>query len=243
MTTLHLLSIYPFAGVALAAILPSDFRLLMAESPEEVIGRIENSDQVICLVDMTANISLCDIQAIRTAAPRARVVLWAEEVSIELAAQAMGAGVYGVLRKSLPPATLVDVLHSVAAGELCFDKSITDAYISARQVRLTPREAQLCALLAMGLRNKEMGYALEISEGTVKVYLSRLFDKTGCEDRLELALWTMKNFGGARVGTIQEQAVNPTLRMILVPKEPPTTESGRLRPMRGIEGTRSQKLA
>jgi len=43
------------------------------------------------------------------------------------------------------------------------------------------------------LKNKELGQALDISEGTVKVYLSRLFKKLGLKDRFELALFGLKN--------------------------------------------------
>jgi DNA-binding NarL/FixJ family response regulator len=34
---------------------------------------------------------------------------------------------------------------------------------------------------------------MNITEGTTKAYLSRLFEKTGAGDRLELAVYAMKN--------------------------------------------------
>ena len=43
------------------------------------------------------------------------------------------------------------------------------------------------------MKNKEIATALTISEGTVKVYLSRLFQKLGVKDRFELALYGLKN--------------------------------------------------
>lgn len=43
------------------------------------------------------------------------------------------------------------------------------------------------------MKNKEIATALNISEGTVKVYLSRLFQKLGVKDRFELALYGLKN--------------------------------------------------
>ena len=46
---------------------------------------------------------------------------------------------------------------------------------------------------SQGLKNKEIATALTISEGTVKVYLSRLFQKLGVKDRFELALYGLKN--------------------------------------------------
>ena len=63
------------------------------------------------------------------------------------------------------------------------------------RVKVSPRESQLVALVAQGLRNKEIAYRLSISEGTVKVYLSKLFTKLGVEDRYQLALHGLKNLG------------------------------------------------
>jgi DNA-binding CsgD family transcriptional regulator len=60
-------------------------------------------------------------------------------------------------------------------------------------VALTQREGQLVSLLSQGLKNKEIATTLMISEGTVKVYLSRLFQKVGVKDRFELALFGLKN--------------------------------------------------
>ena len=51
----------------------------------------------------------------------------------------------------------------------------------------------MVSLLAQGLKNKEIAYAMTLSEGTVKVYLSRLFQKVGANDRFDLALYALKN--------------------------------------------------
>ena len=60
------------------------------------------------------------------------------------------------------------------AGELWFEKALTDSFLCARRVALTQREGQLVSLLSQGLKNKEIATTLMISEGTVKVYLSRV---------------------------------------------------------------------
>src|SRR5450432_2214071 len=65
--------------------------------------------------------------------------------------------------------------------------------MSASRYSQTRSEGQLVTLLAQGLKNKEIATALNISEGTVKVYLSRLFQKLGVKDRFELALYGLKN--------------------------------------------------
>src|SRR5208283_3565117 len=74
-----------------------------------------------------------------------------------------------------------------------FDKTLTASFLSAKMIALTKREGQLVTLLSQGLKNKEIATALSISEGTVKVYMSRLFQKLGVKDRFELALYGLKN--------------------------------------------------
>jgi hypothetical protein len=51
----------------------------------------------------------------------------------------------------------------------------------------------LVTLLSQGLKNKEIATVLCVSENTVKVYLSRLFQKVGVKDRFELALYGLRN--------------------------------------------------
>ena len=58
---------------------------------------------------------------------------------------------------------------------------------------LTPREIEICKLLALGRRNSQIASALGISEGTVKVYNSDLFKKLHRYSRLEVALFVREN--------------------------------------------------
>jgi DNA-binding CsgD family transcriptional regulator len=63
-------------------------------------------------------------------------------------------------------------------------------------VTLSRRQSQILALLVQGLKNKEIATQLGISEGTVKCYLTKLFDKVGAKDRFELALFGLRNLRG-----------------------------------------------
>jgi DNA-binding CsgD family transcriptional regulator len=65
-------------------------------------------------------------------------------------------------------------------------------------VALSRREGELVSLLSQGLKNKEIASQLSIGEGTVKVYLSELFEKVGVKDRFELALYGLKNLTSAQ---------------------------------------------
>jgi DNA-binding CsgD family transcriptional regulator len=63
----------------------------------------------------------------------------------------------------------------------------------AKTVSLTNRESQLVTLLTQGLKNKEIANCLGITEGTVRIYLSKLFAKIGARDRFEVAVFGLKN--------------------------------------------------
>jgi len=65
-------------------------------------------------------------------------------------------------------------------------------------VALSRRQTQLLSLLVQGLKNREIATELGISEGTVKAYLTTLFEKVGARDRFELALYGLKNLINVR---------------------------------------------
>ena len=51
---------------------------------------------------------------------------------------------------------------------------------------ITQREKEICTLMVEGLTNKQIAQKLYISEGTVKNYISNIYDKTGIHDRVKL---------------------------------------------------------
>lgn len=57
---------------------------------------------------------------------------------------------------------------------------------------LSPRQRTLVELVRLGLRNREIAEKLEVTEGTVKTYMSALFKKAGVRNRTELALWASR---------------------------------------------------
>lgn len=60
-------------------------------------------------------------------------------------------------------------------------------------VNLTYREKKILYFLTNGLSNQEMASQLFTSEKTVKTTLQRLFEKTGCTNRVRLALYAERN--------------------------------------------------
>jgi DNA-binding NarL/FixJ family response regulator len=54
---------------------------------------------------------------------------------------------------------------------------------------LTIRERQIVGLIRFGKPNKEIAHQLHLTEGTIKEYLNRIFQKAEVSNRTELAVW------------------------------------------------------
>jgi len=200
MIRVFLFSDQPILAKGLEAVFASSERFQLcgvSSAPADAIERLRALIPEIIVVDLTAEVSLETLAEFREAATQSKMVLWAEHIEPEMAYQAMGLGVRGVMRKNLASDLQMKCLERVRDGELWFEKSLTDTFLSSERVVLTRRESQLVTLLAQGLKNKEIAFTLGISEGTVKVYLSRLFQKVGVKDRFELALFGLKNLSSS----------------------------------------------
>ena len=172
------------------------FELLsVCSSLPELRGAAAALNPHIVLLDFTSELPPEGLGQIDARLLRSSVVLWVHEIPAEMALHAMSMGVRGILRSTLAPELILRCLQKVHQGELWFEKALVDDQADAHKAGLTGREIQLIRLLALGLKNKEIASTLSITEGTVKVYLSRLFQKLGVKDRFELALYGMKHPG------------------------------------------------
>jgi DNA-binding NarL/FixJ family response regulator len=158
------------------------------------VDHVRTSHPGVALVEVTTAVTFATLSKLKTTAGHAPIVLWVDVASVELVSQALAVGVRGILRKSLPVELQIKCLRNVAAGDLWVEQALCDQLLSSTRVNLTRRERQLMSLLTEGLKNKEIAYALRLTEATVKVYFSRLFLKVGVHDRFELALMALKNF-------------------------------------------------
>ena len=67
----------------------------------------------------------------------------------------------------------------------CHDRESAESYLELLSC-MTKREKEICTLLARGLNNRQIADELYISEGTVKNYVSSIYEKTGIHDRAKL---------------------------------------------------------
>jgi DNA-binding NarL/FixJ family response regulator len=147
----------------------------------------------LLLLELSPQLNLSQLKRIASIDSRTAIILWFESVSGEYLSQAMALGVQGALNKTSSVATHLECLRAVADGYLWIDREANRRLLSTSRVALAPRERQVTGLVAQGLSNKEIAWSMGITEGTVKVYLSKLFDKVGVTDRFELALLALKN--------------------------------------------------
>ncbi len=196
MSTVLLFTDEPILAAGMRRILENAPGLEMAghcDCLDDLGEQIQLLQPDILLVDLTSDVTFGVLSNLRDAAGPAKIVLWVLNISTELALQSVSLGVRAIAGRTLPTDTLIRCLQAVTAGELWFEKALTDSIVTARRYSLTRREGQLISLLSQGLKNKEIAFQLHISEGTVKVYMSRLFQKLGVNDRFELALYGLKN--------------------------------------------------
>jgi DNA-binding NarL/FixJ family response regulator len=233
MTRVLLYSDEPILSKGLEAVLRQEPEFELLPACGSVAGLIEHllsHEPDVLLMDLTPEVTFAVLSDMRHALMKTKVVLWVNAIPTELAFQAMGLGIRGVLRKTLPAELQVKCLQKVQAGELWFEKALTDSFLCARRVSLTQREGQLVSLLSQGLKNKEIATTLTISEGTVKVYLSRLFQKVGVKDRFELALFGLKNLTAGPPPSTERGQRNraphmPGLRSIVLDRPSERSES------------------
>lgn len=153
------------------------------------------------------------MRQLQTEMPDVPIVVWERSGQTEPALNALHAGARGILLDICTAKDVSDCLNGAAQGRVWVPQSVTQAVLDYRQFRLSRRESQLLALVSQGLRNKEIAYALKISEGTVKVYFSRLFSKLGVSDRYELALLGLRHFSSMQpetAGTATQSESNST---------------------------------
>ncbi len=60
-------------------------------------------------------------------------------------------------------------------------------------VNITKRERQVLIFLTEGFKNAEIATLMNITEHVVKNHIRSLYDRTGLSNRVELALWWIKN--------------------------------------------------
>jgi DNA-binding NarL/FixJ family response regulator len=195
------------------ALVRGGFRSILEGTADiEVVGEAEDGEQAVSATARTSpDVVLMDIRMPRmdgvtatskivggSAGGRPKVLVLTTFDRDEYVYEALRAGASGFLLKSSPPRELAGAIRTVAGGEALLAPAITrrliEDYLSrprsgtARAAvldALTPREAEVMALLARGRSNAEIAAELYLSEPTVKTHVTRVFSKLGVRDRVQ----------------------------------------------------------
>ncbi|HTU72700.1 MAG TPA: response regulator transcription factor [Trebonia sp.] len=146
-------------------------------------------------------------ELLRAAAAGPRVLMLTTFDLDEYVYEALRAGASGFLLKDAPAAELVHAVRVVAAGDALLAPSVTRRLIAdfARQStrpaapqaaaleQVTPREAQVLALIARGLSNAEISAELVIAEQTTKTHVGRILMKLGLRDRAQAVVFAYES--------------------------------------------------
>jgi DNA-binding NarL/FixJ family response regulator len=137
------------------------------------------------------------IRSLRVDFGTTRVVVWGFGIGQAEAVRYLQAGARGVILKTSPLAVVLECLRTVAAGGTWMESLPKPERVHLRPGRscLTAREAQVLALVERGLRNRDIGAALGIRTGTVKIHLKHIFEKTGVHGRYRLAISAITDKG------------------------------------------------
>ena len=108
---------------------------------------------------------------------------------------AISGGADGYLLKDSGKDAILGAMKQIMEGQNVIDSKVMKrlAFLMGQKEEnnaimegMTSRESEILSLLAQGLTNKQIADTLYISEGTVKNYISSIYDKTGIHDRAKL---------------------------------------------------------
>lgn len=192
---------------------------LNAESDMRVIGEGGNANDALQLsTSLLPDVVLLDInmpgngilaaKAVSQACPVTKIIMltFSEEENDVLSA--LKAGARGYILKGVSGRELKSVIRSVYHGEVYITPTLAAGVLSemargpGKSPRgnlldeLTEREHSILELVADGRSNKEIGGKLELTEKTVKHYMTNILQKLQVRNRVEAALLAQKSARG-----------------------------------------------
>jgi DNA-binding NarL/FixJ family response regulator len=187
----------------------SGLEAVLRDTPYQVVGKARDGVELLNLlptarpdilivdINMPGRNGIEVLRTLRSKGDRRPVVLLTADLHDDALADALDLDVNGIILKDGAETLLITCLDQVARGGRWIDGGIVQRALDiARKgavdrgplAQLTVRERAIAQLVGQGLRNREIGQELGLTEGTVKVALHRIYEKLGIETRVELAM-------------------------------------------------------
>jgi DNA-binding NarL/FixJ family response regulator len=136
--------------------------------------------------------------------PSAKVVVLTSFADDDLVVRAISAGAVGYVLKQVGTDELLRAINAAARGEALLDPATTARLLSrVRETErrtesdafreLSGREMDVLAEVARGKSNAEIGQTLNLSEKTVRNYISTVMEKLHLTNRVELAVYAVEH--------------------------------------------------
>ncbi len=191
----------------------SGIEAVLRDSDFEVVGTARDGAQALDLIPVVRpDVLILDIampnrggmdvlRTLRARHDKRAIVLLTAHISDADLIEALDLKVQGILPKEGAETLLVACLREIAAGGQWIERSIMQRALSlamqgskseTRLSHLTLRERSIAQLITRGLRNRDIGMELGVTEGTVKLTLHRIFAKLDVANRVELAMLMQK---------------------------------------------------
>lgn len=132
-----------------------------------------------------------------------RVVLFNVPTDMEFQKKFVLKGIHGFFYEHDPLEKFMKGVRAVLDGKLWLSREMmtncifegTDNDKSSKSIseKLTERQTEILALVAVGATNDEIADELYISPHTVKTHLYKIFKKINVPNRVQAALWAAKN--------------------------------------------------
>ena len=129
----------------------------------------------------------------------AKVVIYSWNLRPDLVGAAIDGGASGYLSKVLTGPVIVKALERIVAGEVVILVGDGETSVDGagdwpgRAQGLSPREAEVVALIARGLSNKEIAERAHVSANTIKTYIRSAYRKIDVERRSQAVLWAVEH--------------------------------------------------
>ena len=141
-------------------------------------------DLLVSDIEMPKLTGLELAQRVKDEASNTRVVIVTTFARAGYLRRALDAGVRGYLLKDSPSAQLADALRQVHLGNRVIDPQLAMAAWTEPDP-LNDRERQVLRLAGDGMSSSEIASQLNLSQGTVRNYLSETIGKLGVGNRIE----------------------------------------------------------
>jgi FixJ family two-component response regulator len=180
-------------------------RVFTFSSAQEFLdeGAMPHPDCLLLDIRMPDFDGLDLIRVVRATGGETPAVFMTATGHIATVVEAMREGAEDLLVKPFTAAELVRAIdHALESGGATRAKRRTLADAWRLLHRLTPREAEVCALVACGLLNKRVAAVIGTTEKTVKVHRGRVMHKLGVSSVAELVRLVEMVFGDATCTTV-----------------------------------------